>query len=112
VAFTFLQIDSGQSSEKAPPHSDPNRTRELIAAAARREFAVLLRSIVKWLLLIVAALLIVMDSCDEVSRVLESEKSVNSRISRSISPFASEGTPFRQNFLSIGHERVAGTHFA
>jgi hypothetical protein len=98
VAFTFLQIDRGQSSEKAPRQSDPNRTRELIAAAARREFAVLLRSIVKWLLLIVAALLIVMDCCDEVSRVLESEKSVNSRISRSISPFASEGTSFGRIF--------------
>ncbi len=85
MPFTFPQIDRGAASEKA-------------RIIARREFAVLLRSIVKWLLLIVAALLTVMDSFDEVSRALESEKSANSRISRSISPFASEGTSFGRIF--------------
>jgi hypothetical protein len=42
-------------------------------AAGRREFAALLRSIKMWLQLIVAALLIVMDSFDEASRALEQQ---------------------------------------
>ncbi len=40
---------------------------------AGREFAAVLRSIKSWLQLIVAALLIVMDSFDEVSRVLDQQ---------------------------------------
>jgi hypothetical protein len=42
-------------------------------AMARREFAAILRSIKRWLQLIVAALLIVMDSFDEASRALEQD---------------------------------------
>jgi hypothetical protein len=42
-------------------------------SAARREFVALLRSIKQWLELIVAALLIVMDSFDETSRALEQQ---------------------------------------
>jgi hypothetical protein len=42
-------------------------------AMARREFAAVLRSIKRWLQLIVAALLIEMDSFDEASRALEQQ---------------------------------------
>ena len=50
-----------------------SHTRQRIMTMARREFAALLRSIKSWLQLIVAALLIVMDSFDEASRALEQQ---------------------------------------
>ena len=48
-------------------------TWQRIMAMARREFAAVLRSIKRWLQLIVAVLLIVMDSFDEASRALEQQ---------------------------------------
>jgi hypothetical protein len=71
MPLTFPQMGRGPSSKKALQQSALNRTRERIMAAAQREFAALLRSVAKWLLLIVAALLIVTASCDEASRALE-----------------------------------------
>jgi hypothetical protein len=50
-----------------------SHTRQRIIAMARREFAALLRATKSWLQLIVAALLIVMDSFDEASRALEQQ---------------------------------------
>ena len=58
-------------------------------AAARMKFAALLRTIGTWLLLIVAALLIVTDSFDEASRALERQTR-----SRSISQKSSAASEF------------------
>jgi len=65
---------AGHLGGRAPSHRDPNHARQRTMAMARREFAAVLRSIKRCLQLIVAALLILMDSFDEASRALEEQR--------------------------------------
>ena len=74
-------------------------------AMARREFAAVLRSIKKWLELVVAALLIVMDSFDEASRTLEEQPQRRSLFKNSAA--VPDGSKFlAMNVTERGHKEM------